>query len=387
MSLSVSSFPEPHSKLTTKRWYRFNAGGASFMKGIRHIAREQLKGSVARFAQKPSQNSHSTPPPRISVRASGLTIDIIAVPHDDGRPHTSHDTSIPDLNSRPAGESNPRPRGIFVGTGGAASWTVHQPRTRVYSETARAARGGSPSPSPSWQFKIKEMGPVPDLPVVTLTPADAGDSCGSPYGVTHEKEKVLLGGDSNLRRCKTKTALRRTHSNPHLNRRARERHQLPLPPPPPPPSPLPLLSVHIAPMRSGSRPTPSPFLITGPHPWTTPTKPILQRPTTPLRRPTCPSRSNLLPRSRSQPLLRTTTTTTTTSGPASAPVVSLSRSRPGSPARGLLQPWPVSPAETPEVLLETPRTAPETGGAAWERREMGAAEARQRPTRLPYGPR
>ena len=152
-----------------------------------------------------------------------------------------------------------------------ASGTVQKPRARANSEAARATRGGATSPSPSWQLKTKEMGPVPDLPAVTLTPADAGEPHDSPSGVTHEKEKELLGRDFNLQRRETRTpALRRTLSSPsirHAGRRIREQ-------PPPPPSPLPLLSVHIAPMRSGSRPTPSPFpplLATGPRPWTAPT--------------------------------------------------------------------------------------------------------------------
>jgi hypothetical protein len=460
MSLPVSSFPETHPKLTSKRWFfggRLNTGGASFMKGIRHIARVQLKSSVARFAPKPSQNLRPTPPPRLSVRASTITIDLIAVPHDDGCQSSTdkrHDASIPDPTSWPRSRavpllvSNLRPRGISAGAGGgAASGTVQRPRARANSEAARAARGGATSPSPSWELEIKEMGPVPDLPSVVLTPANAGEPHDSPSGVTHEKKNELFGGDFNLRESETRT-LRRTLSSPsikHAGRRKREQ-------PPPPPSLLPLLSVHIAPMRSGSRPTPSPLLATGPRPWTAPTthatNPVAQTaPRVPLRRPTGPrstrdchgnagcdcgcSPSSSLSRSRSQPRLRTVATVTDakSSGVASAAVGQPILSRAGSPAPALalaevtrdnLQPSPspaASSAETSEVLQETPplrafpwggdgtrgerrpRTAPETGGAArplapvvamdhWAARERRVAGARQQTTRarLPYGP-
>lgn len=471
MSLSVSAFPEPKSRHSTKRWFfsgRLNTGGASFIKGIRHIASVQLKNSVARFGPKPSsQNLRPTPRPKLTVRVPTIEIDIIAVPHDDGG-QSSTDISIsPDasmmLDFTPSWPkcygvtigSNPRPRGISAGAIGTALRTVQQPRTRVNSEVTRAPREGTTSPSSPWQLKTKEMGPVPDLPAVTLTPADDNDTGGSPSSVTNEKKNVLLRGDSNpwRQREPKPSTLRRTRSSPsikHSGRRTRERQ--------PPPSPLPLLSVHIAPMRSGSRPTPSqlpPLLGTVRRPWTAPTTHATHAAAAqttirmPFRTPTgpCSSRGapSNLPRSRSQPPLRTaasatvagatTTPTTTRSGGASAaavvlPFSSCSSSRAGSPApalalaegtRGHLQPSPVparpktagAVAEMPEVLRgaplmqrggdgarreRRPRTAPESGSAtrplapvvamghplatAWERREMGAGGARERTTRV-----
>lgn len=446
MSLSVSSFPEAHSRLTTnptwgegpspttkRRFFggRFNTGGASFMKGIRFIGKVQLKSSVIRRAPKSSsQNLPPTSPPRLSVRASTIVVDIIAVPHDDGRQSStdiSHDASIPNpipwlrWRAIPRLVSNPRQRAISSGARGAASGTVQQPRTRVNSEAARAARGGgSTSPSLPWQLKTEEMGPVPDLPVVILTPADASDPDGSPSGVTHE----LPVGDSNLRRRETRTTVhRRSLSSPpgkHVGSKIRE------PPlPPPPPSPLPLLSMHIAPLRSGSRPTPTPLTpllaATERRPKTAPTTTRATNPVAPTvllpmppRRLTGPRSMRdghgsagfppNMSRSRSQPQLRTaaivrcaTRSAAASSAADGQPISSRPRAGSLSPALapaeripGHLQPFPVSAgpaaatgrsaisaAETPEVLQEAPpvRASPRGGEAArGERRPRTAPE-------------
>ncbi|KAH9009565.1 hypothetical protein EDB84DRAFT_1189665 [Lactarius hengduanensis] len=421
MSLSVSSFPEAHSRLTTnptwgegsssttKRWFfggRLNTGGVSFMKGIRHIGKVQLKSSVARRA--PNQNSSPPLPPRFSVRASTIVIDIIAVPHDDGRQSSAdinHGASIPSpipwprWRAVPLLVSNPRPRAISSGAGGgAASATAQQLAIRVDSEAARAAREGP---------ETEEIGPVADHPIVILTPADGSD-------ITH----VLLRGDSNLLRRETRTTThKRSLSSPsgkHMGSRTRDQS---------PPSTLPLLSsMHIARLRSGSRPTPTPLpsllAATERRPKTAPTaratKPI---PPMPLRRPEGDSNGSPsnMPRSRSQPQLRTAAAVTTGTGMAKAAVEQPmpSRFRAGSPTisaktHEALQPCMKqrnAPAvrASPQGAERRPRTAPETGyaarplalvggtdhGAAWEMRGMGVAVAHQRAARprMPYGPR
>ncbi|KAH9000886.1 hypothetical protein EDB86DRAFT_3074879 [Lactarius hatsudake] len=433
MSLSVSSFPEAHSRLTTnptwgegsssttKRWFfggRLNTGGVSFMKGIRHIGKVQLKIGVARRAPKP-QPQNSSPPlqPRFSVRASTIVIDIIAVPHDDGR-HSStdinHAASIPSpipwprWRAVPRLVSNPQPRAISSGAGGAASAT--QLVIRIDSEAASAAREG-----PSWHPESEEIGPETDLPIVILTPADGSD-------ITH----VLLRGDStNLLRRETRTTIHKrslsSSSGKHMGSRTGDLSA----PAPAPPSTLPLLSsMYIARLRSGSRPTPTPFppllAATERHPKTAPTaratKPI---PPMPPRRPTTGTREgdgspSNMSRSRSQPQLRTAATVT---GAARSGMTKMAADERFMPSHFRVGPPTIS-AKTPEArnapavprasspqqgTERRPRTAPETGyaarplaavggtdyGAAWEMRGMGVAAARQRAARprMPYGPR
>ncbi|KAI9458947.1 hypothetical protein BJY52DRAFT_407952 [Lactarius psammicola] len=446
MSLSVSSFPEAHSRLTTnptwgegsspttkRRFFggRLNTGGASLMKGIRHIGvKVQLKSSVARRAPKPSpQNLRPTPPPRLSVRASTIIIDIISVPHNNGRQSStdiSRAVSIPSPIPWPRWRAvpllvrNPRQRAISAGARGAASGTVQQPRTRVDSEAARAACGGSTSPSPPWQLETNEMGPVPDLPVVILTPADASDPDGSPSGVTHEP----LSGDSNLRRRETRTTvLRRSLSSlslagKHVSNKSKEL------PPKAAPSPLPLLSMHIAPLRSGSRPAPTPLspllAAVGPRPKTAPTTRVT-KPVAPTVLPMPPRRLMGprstrdghgsassggspfdLSRSRSQPQLRTAAilNCATRSAAASAaveqPILSRSRAGPPSPALALAEGTPgqihpfsgsanpttptgrsalsvAAATGTPKVLQEAPRVRAFPQG-----REVARGERRPR---------
>ncbi|KAH9038567.1 hypothetical protein EDB85DRAFT_429298 [Lactarius pseudohatsudake] len=415
MSLSVSSFPEAHSRLTTnptwgegsssttKRWFfggRLNTGGVSFMKGIRHIGKVQLKSSVARRA--PSQNSSPPLPPRFSVRASTIVIDIVDVPHDDGRQSSAdinHGASIPSpipwprWRAVPLLVSNPQPRAISSGTGGAASATAQQ----LDSEAARAAREGP---------ETEEISPVTDHPIVILTPADGSD-------IAH----VLLRGDSNLLRRETRTTThKRSLSSPsgkHMGSRTGDLS---------PPSTLPLLSsVHIARLRSGSRPTPTPLppllAATERRPKTAPTaratKPI---PPMPLRRPEGGSNgspSNMSrSRSRSQPQLRTAaavTTGTAKSGIAKAadeqpmPSRTISAKTPEALQSCMKQRSAPAVRASPQGAERRPRTAPETGyaarplalvggtdhGAAWEMRGMGVAVARQQAARprMPYGPR
>lgn len=264
MSLSVSSFPSASSKLTTsptwgkgpsptaKRW--FFGGGASFMKGIRHIGKVQLKSSVARFAHKPSQNSPPTSP-RLSVRASTIVIDIIAVPHDDNKRQSSADTSRDDSAPSPTSQPKMRPYPLLA----------RKPRSRANSsgaggatsEAAKAACGGNTSPSLSVQVKTKEIRPKPRLPVVTFAPMDDGDLDGSPSSVTTDWKDDLSDGFSDTPSRKTRPSLRRSMSSPTIKHAGNwNRIQ-----PPPPPSPLPpsLLSVHIAQLRTGSRPVPTPL--------------------------------------------------------------------------------------------------------------------------------
>ncbi|KAH8984943.1 hypothetical protein EDB92DRAFT_1459136 [Lactarius akahatsu] len=438
MSLSVSSFPEAHSRLTTnptwgegsfsitKRWFfggRLNTGGVSIMKGIRHIGKVQLKSSVARRAPKPQPQNSSPPlPPRFSVRPSTIVIDIIAVPRDDGRQSftgINHDASIPSpipwprWRAVPLLVSNSQPRAISSGaaSGGAASATAQQPAIRVDSEAARAAREG-----PSWQPESEETGPVTDHPIVILTPADGSD-------ITH----VLLRGDSNLLRCETRTTTRkRSLSSPsgkHMGSRTRDLSQ------PTPPSTLPLLSsMHIARLRSGSRPTQTPLppllAATERRPKTAPTaratKPI---PPMPLRRPTGTREGDgdgngsppNMSRSRSQPQLRTAATVTGAPRAKAADEQPMpSRFRAGSPTISAKTPGALrelkpcikqrnAPAvrASPQGEERRPRTAPETWyaarplapvggtdhGAAWEMRGMGVAAARQQAARpqMPYG--
>jgi hypothetical protein len=461
MSLSVSSFPGAHSNLTTnptwgkapsptsKRWFfggRLNTGSASFMKGIRHIGKIQLKSSVARFAQKQSsQTSRPPPPPRLTVSASTIVIDVLAVPHDDGcQPSAdmSHDAPVPDPTSRPRWRGAPllariaRPRAISSGAGGAASRAAQQARTRVDSEGAKATSGGTTSPGPSWERNIKEMGPVPDLPVVTLTPAD-GDDRDSP---SPERKNELSGGNSAPLWRETRTpVLRRSMSSPSfMHAGSRERS-------PPPPSPLPLRSAQIARLRSGSRPT-TPFLVTGRRPKTAPTTPTIKPLSPPAlllasRTPTGPHSTrdgqgsigspSYLPRSRSQPQLRTVAILASAKRSAGSPPADSTRSCAGSPSPTLalaegtpdyLQqpPGSASPAastcvsaEMPEARQEAPpvpalpqggegacrehipRTAPDPGYVAWpmslgivmdpravrEMYDTGAAMARHQATR------
>ncbi|KAI9444185.1 hypothetical protein H4582DRAFT_2071756 [Lactarius indigo] len=419
MSLSVSSFPEAHSRLTTnptwgegtspitKRWFfggRLNTGSVSFMKGIRHIGKVQLKSSVTRRAPKSQPQNTSPPlPPRFSVRASTIVIDIIAVPHDDGRQSStdiSHDTSIPDPIPWPRWRAVP----------------LLQPLTRVDSEGAVAACKGPISPS--WQPDTEEIGLVSDLPIVVLTPADGSDMT-----------RILLGGNSNLLRREIKTSIRkRSLSSPsgkHVGSRTRDLAA------PAPPSPPPLLSMDIARLRSGSRPTPTPLLVTTERrpktaPTTRATKPVAQA-TTPVllhRRPTGPrstrdgdgngSLSNIS-RSRSQPQLRTAEAVTGAARNGTAEAADEqpmpSRYRTGSPP----DPFAIY-VKTPEVLQEAPavRASPQGGeqrpriayeignaarplalvdgtdpGAAWETHKMGVAASRLRTARprMPYGPR
>ncbi|KAH9017132.1 hypothetical protein EDB83DRAFT_192375 [Lactarius deliciosus] len=435
MSLSVSSFPEAHSRLTTnstwgegspsttKRWFfggRLNTGGVSFMKGIRHIGKVQLKSSIARRAPKPQPQNSSPPlPPRFSVRASTIVIDIIAVPHDDGRQSSTdinHAASIPSPIPWPRWRAvpllgrNPQPRPISSGAGGAASAT--QLVIRVDSEAARTAREG-----PSWRPESDEIGSESDLPIVILTPADGSD-------ITH----VLLRRDSNQRRRETRTTIRRrslsSPSGKHMGSGTRGLSA----PAPAQPSTLPLLSsMHISRLRSGSRPTATPLppllAATERRPKTAPTaratKPI---PPMPLRRPTGTregdsndgSPSTMLSRPRSQPQLRTAATAVTgATGSGMAKMAADERYMPShfrgdSPTISAKTPEarnaPAVPRASPQQGAERrPRTAPETGyaarpwapvggmehGAAWEMRGMGVAAARQRAgrPRMPYGPR
>ena len=413
MSLPVSSFPGAHSKLTTnstwgkapsptsKRWFlggRLNTGGASFMKGIRHIGKIQFKSSVARFAQKQSsQTSRPPPPPKLTVSASTIVIDVLAVPHDNGRQttvDTSHDAPVPYPTSRPRWRGAPllariaRPRPISSGAGGAASSAAQQAYTRVDSEGAKAARGSTTSPGPSWELKIKEMGPVPDLPVVTLTTADGDDPGDSP---SPEKKNGLSGGVSATLWRETRTpTLRRSRSSPsfvHAGCRSRERS-------PPPPSPLPLRSAQIARLRSGSRPT-TPLSVTGRRPKTAPTTPTIkpisppalpQVPRTPI--PTNPhsmrdaqggiGSPSYLSRSRSQPQLRTVAILANAKRSAEISSADSNRSCAGSP-------WPsLALAEGTPDHLQQSRGSASPAASACVRPEM--PEARQEVPPVPAFP-
>lgn len=481
MSLSVSSFPGAPSKPmasptwgerpspTTKRWFfggRLNTGGASFMKGIRHIGKVQLKGSVARFAHKPSPSSQNSRPisPRLSVRASTIVIDIIAVPHDD-EPQSSADTShddpapAPDPTSRPRGPAYPllaripRARANSSGARGAASEAAQQVRRvnseaaqqvrRVNSEAAKSARGGTTPSSLYGQLKIKEIGPVPDLPVVTLTPTDDGDLDGSPSSVAPDWKDEPSDGNSDSPRRETRPILlKRSISSPTIKHAGNwNRIQ-----PPPPPSPLPLLSVHIARLRTGSRPDPTPLpplFAIGPRPKTAPTTrvakpvPLTALPLAP-RTPTghCSTRDDHssrgtlsnLSRSRSQPQLRakrsarasasdgtlsragsTSSALTQEGNPRSAPAVPCAR-RHNIPCRCCRRnAWAATGGASGTCRGEwareqqCPRTAPEPGYVAWpmspivvmdpkptwDLREKGAAVARRQAThrRMRYSPR
>ena len=424
MSLSVSSFPSSPSKLTssptwgkgpsptTKRWTfggRLNTGSASLMKGIRHIGKVQLKSSVGRFAHKPSsQNS-----PRLSVRASTIVIDIIAVPHDDKRQSsadTSHDdpapapTSPPKQSAYPLLARIPRTR---ANSSGAALEAAQRARIRVNSEAAKATCGSNTSPALSVQVKTKEIGPKPDLPVVTFTLADDCGLDGSPSSVTTDWKDKLPNGFSDTPSHETRHSLRRTMSSPTIKHSGNwDKIQ------PPPPSPLPpsLLSVHIAQLRTGSRPVPTPLhplLAVGPRSKTAPTTRVPKLPPVP-RIPTrhCSTRevvdsssrasqSNLnLTRSRSQPQLRaakrsarasasggTLSRSGSTSSSAftqeghtrSSPPVSYVRgykwAREERCPRSAFEPgyvaWPMSP-----IVVMDPKTT-------WEMRQTGAAVARQ----------
>lgn len=379
------------------------------MKGIRHIGKIQLKSSVARFAHKQSShNLRPTLPPRLSVRASTILIDVLAAPHDDGcqsSADTSHDAPLPDPTSRtkrrvdPLLERIPRPKAIPTGARGTASRAAQKARARVNSGAAEAARGGTTSRNPSWELKTEEMGPVPDLPVVTFTPADGGDPSGSSSGVTTpEGKNELSGGYSDPPRRETRpTALRRSISSPsfkHTSSKSWEQS-------PPPPTPLPLHSVHIARLRTGSRPAPiplPPLLATGRSPkihTTTHAATKLVAPTALPSRPRAPAGlystrdgqgssappSNLT-RSRSQPQLRTAAIVASAKRSAAIAPADSSRSRAGSPSSTLTlaegtpshlqqSPMPIRPAastgsvaEMPEVLLEAP---PErTSSLRWE---------------------
>lgn len=412
------------------------------MKGIRHIGKIQLKSSVARFAHKPSSQNSRPISPRLSVRASTIVIDIIAVPHGDecqSSADTSHDdppTSRP--RWRPFLERVPRARANSSGARGIASGAAQQARTRVNSEAAKAACGGDTSPSLSEQLKTKEISPLPDLPVVTLTPTDDGDLNGSPSSVTPDWEDELSDGFSDPPKRETRPTLRRSISSPTI-KHAGNWNRTQAPPP------LPLLSVHIARLRTGSRPDPTPLppLFTiGPRPKTAPTtrvtKPV---PLTglPLLPPVptshCSTRDvvddsgrrafpSKLSRSRSQPQLRAKRSTR-----ASASDSSLSRTGSISSAfthEGNPQSAPAVPCVRRHNIPcrccrrnaragtggatgtcrgeweRCPRTAPESGyvtwpmspivvmdpKTAWEMRETGAAAARQqaRHRRLRYGP-
>ncbi|KAH9174784.1 hypothetical protein EDB89DRAFT_2067348 [Lactarius sanguifluus] len=374
MSLPVSSFPEAHSRLTTnptwgegpssttKRWFfggRLNTSGVSFMKGIRHIGKVQLKSGVARRTPKPQPQDSSPPlPPRFSVRASTIVIDIIAVPHDDGRQSSTdinRAASIPGRIPWPRWRavpllSNPQPRAISSGAGGAQQITI-----RVDSEAPRAAREG-----PSWRPESEEIGLETDLPIVILTPADGSD-------ITH----VLLRGDSNLRRREARTTIHKrslsSSSGKHMGSRTRDLSASA----PPPPSPLPLLSsVHIARLRSGSRPTPTPLPPRRPKtaPTARATKPI---PPMPLRRPTGTREGDSngspfnLSRSRSQPQPRTAATT----GSGIAKMAADEQYMPSHFRVGL----PTISAKTHEArnAPAVPRASPQQGG---ERRPWTAPE-------------
>jgi hypothetical protein len=473
MSLSVSSFPGAPSKPTTsptwgkgpspttKRWFfggRLNTGGSSFMKGIRHIGKVQLKSSVARFAHKPSSQNLRPIPPRLSVRASTIVIDIIAVPQDDEHRSSedkTHDdpapapTSWPRWRTVPLLARIPRARANSSGAGGAASEAAQQARTRVNLEVTKAACGGNASTSLSEKFKTRAIGPEPDLPVVTFTPTDDGDICGSPSEVTLDWKDEQSDGSSYSPTHETRpshTPLRRSMSSPTIKHAGNWNRIQPLPPPSPP---LPLLSVHIARLRTGSRPDPSPLpplFAIGPRPKTAPTTrvtkpvPLTALPLAP-RAPTghCSTTRDVvdsgsrrspsnLSRSRSQPQLRakrskrasasdgslsragsTSSAFTQEGHPRSAPAVPCIRKH-NIPCRCSRQnaravTGPASGTCRGEWARneQCPRTAPEPGyvawpmspivvmdpKTAWEMREMSATVARQqaRHRRLRNGPR
>jgi hypothetical protein len=478
MSLSVSSFPGAPSKPTTrptwgagpssntKRWFfggRLNTGGSSLMKGIRHIGKVQLKSSVARFAHKPSSQNSRPVPARLSVRASTIVIDIIAVPHDDEHQSSedkTHDdpapTPVPDPTSWPRWRTVPllaripRARANSSGAGGAVLNAAPQARTRVNLEAAKAACRGTATTSLSEKFKVKEIGPVLDLPVVTLSPTDDGDLYDSPSKFTPNWKDELSNGNSSLLRPETRpTPLRRSMSSPTIKHAGNwNRIQ-----PPPPPSPLPLLSVHIARLRTGSRPDPStplpPLFAIGPRPKTAPTTRVTKpvpltalplAPRTATDHSSCSttrdavdsgsrrSPSNLS-RSRSQPQLRakrstgasasdrslsragsTSSALTQEGNPRSAPPAVPCARRHNIPCRccrrnGRAATGGASGTCRGEWAREEqfPRTAPEPGYVAWpmspivvmdprtalEMRETGATVARQqaRYRRLRNGPR
>ncbi|KAF8268355.1 hypothetical protein EI94DRAFT_1189584 [Lactarius quietus] len=413
MSLSVSSFPGAlttnptwggRPSTTTKRWRiggRLNTGGASFMKGIRHIGKIQFKSSVTRFTHK-SSSQNSPSPTTLTVKTSTIVIDILAVPHNEGHQSptdTSHSAPVldPTRVSRPKWRAVPllaripRPRAISTGARGAASRAVRRPRTSVNSEAAKSVRGGTTLPSPFGRRMIRETGPVPDLPALTLTLAAGDEADSSLSGVTFEEMDELSSEAPHFNPPphETRSAIRRSTSTPSfLNAGSRNRVQSPLPP-----SPLPLLSVHIAQLRTGSRPTKPlpPLLGTGRRPKTAPTTGSSSR-ALPLgpRTPKGPrsrrdgqgsSSSNSgspshLHRSRSHPQLRTVAILASAERIAETSPADGSRSRAGSrplPALALAEtiyrdlpplPGPAGPeasaaasatAETTEVLQEAPQ--------------------------------